>query len=164
MTKSWLQSELVLRRFTIAAAPIFTETYIGLLTSIPTASNPVGWVEWFASTNTPVNRIRVFQTDPVSGDPDGEPHWSTPESEGDTYETHNVNGVRWSDADTNPLLDGSETIVGVGVFTSSSTTYTDGIPTSPNDLIYWNTLTTNLTATQGESVVFLDGKIKVTEQ
>ena len=160
MTKSWLQSELVLRRFTIAAAPIFTETYIGLLTSIPTASNPVGWVEWFASTDTPVNRIRVFQTDPE----DGTPYWSTPESEGDTYETHNVNGVRWSDADTNPLLDGSETIVGVGVFTSSSTTYTDGIPNLPNDLIYWNTLTTNLTATQGEAVVFLDGKIKVTEQ
>lgn len=160
MTKSWLQSELVLRRFTIAAAPIFTATYIGLLTSIPTASNPVGWVEWFASTDTPVNRIRVFQTDPE----DGTPYWSTPESEGDTYETHNVNGVRWSTADTNPLLDGSETIVGVGVFTSSSTTYSEGIPTSLNDLIYWNTLTTNLTATQGESVVFLDGKIKVTEQ
>mgnify|MGYP003626326718 CR=1 FL=1 len=159
MPKSWLQSEHILRRFTNHDAPKFATTYVGLLTAMPTASNPTGWVEWREAENTPIDRIRVFSTDPS----DGTPYWSPPASEGDTYETHNVGGVQWTSDDTEALLDGSQLVLGAGVFTSSSTSYTDGVPEALGDLIYWNTFTNSLTVTQDESVTFLTGKIKVTE-
>jgi len=160
MSKSWLQSQIVLRRFTNNVAPIIPETWVGLLTVMPTASNPTGWVEWREAENTPIDRIRIFQGDEEPLIP---PYWSNPESEGNTYETHNVGGVRWSSVQTTPLATGSQTIVGVGIFTSESTTYSDGEPENLTQLIYWNTLTNSLTVTQGESVTFLTGKIKVTE-
>ena len=158
MPKSWLQSELILRRFTNADASIFTETWVGLLTTMPTASNPTGWVEWREAEDTPIVRKRVYQTADAT-----EPMWTPPASEDNTYETHNSSGVTWSASDVATLLTGSQTILGVGVFITSSTSYSSGVPTSLVDLIYWNTLTNNLTVTQDESVTFLTGKIKVTE-
>ena len=160
MPKSWLQSEHVLRRFTNHDAPKFATTYVGLLTATPTASNPTGWVEWREAENTPIDRIRVFSTDPS----DGTPYWSPPASEGDTYETHNINGLSWSSSDTATLLDDSQVILGAGVFTTASTSYTAGVPDSLSDLIYWNTFTSSKTVSEQEAVVFLTGGIKITEQ
>jgi hypothetical protein len=62
------------------------------------------------------------------------------------------------------LLDGSQTVLGVGVFTTVSTTYSSGVPTDLTDLIYWQELPSSLTFTNDEAVVFLDGNLKVTEQ
>ena len=158
MPKSWSQSEIILRRFTTADASILAETWVSLLTIMPTTSNPTGWVEWRSAADTPIVRQRVYQTADAT-----EPMWTPPASEDNTYETHNSSGVTWSTSDTATLLTGSQTILGVGVFITSSTSYSSGVPTSLVDLIYWNTLTTNLAVAQGESVTFLTGKIKVTE-
>ena len=158
MSKSHGQSNAVLLRLTGTPAPAISTTYVSLLTIMPTASNPTGWVEWRESTNVPIIRKRIYQ---ISDDT--EPMWTLPAEEDNTFETHNSSGVTWSLSDTATLITGVEVILGVGVFTSESTTYSDGTPDSLTQLIYWNTLTTSLAVTQGESVTFLTGKIKVTE-
>jgi len=158
MGKSHGQSNAVLLRFVGTTAPAISTTYVGLLTTMPTANDPVGWVEWREAENTPIDRIRIYQDSD-----DGTPSWSDPAIEGNTYETHNVGGTQWGGTDLAILLDGSQLVVGAGVFTTASTTYTDGVPDTLNHLIYWNTFANSLTVTQGESVTFLTGKIKVTE-
>ena len=159
MPKSHAQSDTILRRFTGSAASAISSTYVNLLTTLPTFSNPTGWVEWRSATNTPLARIRVF-----SSSSDGSPYWSDPFIDENLKYIKNVGTVVWSTTDTDVLLDDSQTVVGVGVFTTVSTAYTDGVPQSLNDLVYWQELPSSLTFTNQEAVTFLDGNLKVTEQ
>lgn len=159
MPKSHAQSDTILRRFMGTAASSITATYVNLLTAVPTGSEPTGWVEWRSATDTAIVRKRIYA---VSSD--GSPYWQGPTVDGDAKKITNSAGVEWGGSDVATLLDDSQLIVGVGVFTTSSTTYSSGAPNSLADLIYWNTLTNNITASENGTVVFLAGDIKVTEQ
>lgn len=160
MPKSHAQSDTILRRFIGSAASPFSATYVNLLTAAPTASNPTGWVEWRSATNTPIVRKRVFN----STQTDGSPYWSDPFIDSNLKYIKNTNAIQWDTLDTTTLLDASQTVVGVGVFTSASTSYASGVPDVLTDLVYWTELPNSLTFTNTEAVVFLDGDFKVTEQ
>jgi len=151
MGKSHGESDKFLRRFTGSPVPIISETWVALLTVMPTSSSPTGYQEWRETDTVIIVRKRVYPEIQVDT---SLTYWSLPAVDGSAKEIHNVNGVRWSTSETTTLLDGSETILGVGIFGSST----------GSDLLYWNEITTTLTVSQGEAVVFLDGKIKVTEQ
>jgi len=154
MGKSHGESDKFLRRFAGDTVPSISETWVGLLTVMPTSSSPTGYQEW-RETDDPsdviIVRKRVY---PGVQSNTTLPYWSDPAVDGSAKEIHNTNGVRWISTETSTLLNGAETVLGVGIFASET----------GSDLIYWNELTTNMTVSQGESVVFLDGKIKVTEQ
>ena len=158
MPKSHAQSDTILRRFTGGTATPLTTTYVNLLTTMPTFSNPTGWVEWRSATDTPIVR-KVVNIDGAT-----EPYWSEPFVDSNLKYIKNIGLVIWSDTETQTLLDGSQTVLGVGVFTTASTTYSSGVPTDLTDLIYWQELPSSLTFTNEEAVVFLDGNLKVTEQ
>jgi len=159
MPKSHAQSDTILRRFIGSAASPIATTYVNLLTTMPTSSNPTGWVEWRSATDTPIDRIRIH-----GSSSSGSPYWSEPFVDSNLKYIKNIGLVIWSDTETQTLLDGSQTAVGVGVFTTASTTYSSGVPTDLTDLIYWQELPSSLTFINEEAVVFLDGNLKVTEQ
>ena len=158
MPKSHGQSDTILRRFTGGTATPFASTYVNLLTAVPTVSTPTGWVEWRSATNTPIDR-KV-----VNNDSSTQPYWSDPFINQNQKYIKNTGSISWTSSDTTTLLDGSQTVVGVGVFTSASTSYTSGIPDVLTDLVYWTELPNNLTFVNNEAVLFLDGDLKVTEQ
>jgi len=158
MPKSHAQSDTILRRFTGSTAPSIPTTYVNLLTTLPTSSNPTGWVEWRESENAIIVRKQVYTDGATS------PYWNDPEVQGDAKIVDNNGGISWSTTDLGTLLDGAQVLKGVGVFTTATTSYTNGEPGSLADLIYWAPLSSDMNITSGESVVFLDGSIQITEQ
>ena len=163
MPKSHAQSDTILRRFIGVTASSFPATYVNLLTAAPTASNPTGWVEWRSETNTPIVRKQVFN----SLQTDGSPYWSDPFIDSNLKYIKNTNAISWASSDTTTLLDASQTVVGVGVFTTVETQYgnnASGTPDVLTDLVYWTELPNSLTFVNNEAVLFLDGDLKVTEQ
>lgn len=162
MPKSHGQSDTILRRFMGGTATPLTTTYVNLLTTLPTFSNPTGWVEWRSATDTPIVR-KVVNVDGAT-----QPYWSEPFIDGNKKYVDNVGLINWTAAvDVATLLDGTQTILGVGVFDTLSCTYSGGVPENQaalDQLIYWEELPNNLIVSNGEAVVFLDGNLKVTEQ
>lgn len=149
MPKSHAQSDKVLQRFNGLTAPPIAETWVNLLTTLPTSSIPDGWVEWRSDETTIIPRIRVY-----SQQSEGSPYWSSPSVEGNAKKIVNVGSLNWTSNDLGTLLDGTQVIKGVGIWSHQTSTA----------LIYWEPLPSNLTITNGEAVVFLDGDLKVTEQ
>lgn len=161
MPKSHAQSDSVLQRLKGLTAPPIAETWVNLLTTLPTDSIPQGYVEWRSATSTIIPRKRVY-----GSSSDGSPSWSSPTVDGNAKKVVNVGSVSWSETELATLLDGTQVIKGVGVWKSGNVVYADGVPMIMflTDLIYWEPLPSNLTVKNGEAVVFLDGNLKVTEQ
>ena len=170
--KSQTVSTAALNRLKNISAPAISLTYVNLLRVEPTSNDgPTGWVEWGViddpTPGTAVDRIRIFATDPS----DGTPYWSPPAADGEDankIEIHNINGVRWSSVS----LPETTVVLALGVFKTASSTYEEDSATGKakvvdddkGDLLYWNTLDTTQSVTNGETVLFLSTKIKVTEQ
>jgi hypothetical protein len=111
--------------------------------------------------------VQVFGSDQS----DGTPYWSAPQQSSvypDKREIYNNNGIQF----TAVSLPATTTIVAVGVFSTQSSTYEIDPVTSKakvqdadlSHLLYWEPLVPNVSAEDGETLVFLATKFKVTEQ
>jgi len=170
MGKSHGESTSILERLKGSYAPAITATYISLLRLAPTSSEPTNWIEWgVADTDPPgsaVPRVRVF--DAVQADTTL-PYWSsvaTYSGDPDRREIHNINGVSWNTV----TLPATQSVVAVGVFKTASTSYTYNSVSevaesdSVLDLVYWDSIASAVTVANGETVLFMDSKIRVTEK
>lgn len=125
----------------------FTETWVTLFTTAPTSDTAVGVaaaVEW--SPTSP--RSRVYS------DGATEPYWwpaalSVETAEGS--QTYNQGPIQWSGV---AGLSAAATVVSVGIYSASSGGY----------LLYWQDLGHSRVVSNGDSVLFLQGSLKVTEQ
>ena len=123
----------------------FTETWVTLFTTAPTADTAAGVaaaVEW--SPTSP--RTRVYS------DGATEPFWWPILAETDEgARTYNQGPIQWSDV---AGLSAAATVVAVGIYSASS----GGI------LLYWQDLGQTRVVNNGDTMQFLQGSLKVTEQ
>ena len=124
---------------------VFTETWVTLFTTAPTADTTGGVseaVEW--SPTSP--RARVYS------DGATQPYWwpiSSPTDGGS--QTYNQGSIRWADI---AGLSEAATVVAVGIYSASS----GGL------LLYWQGLGQSRVVSNGDTIQFLQGSLKVTEQ
>jgi len=131
-----------LRGLTPAA---FTETWVTLFTTAPTADTTAGVaaaVEW--SPTSPRSRVH--------SDGATEPYWWPVLAETDEgARTYNQGPIQWSSV---AGLSAAATVVSVGIYSASSGGF----------LLYWQDLGQDRVVSNGDSVLFLQGSLKVTEQ
>lgn len=169
--KTFDVSDYALNRLRNIAAPGIPNTYVSCLRVAPTSNSPDKWVEWGVSDSvsdlTAVPRVQVFASDQS----DGTPYWSAPQQSSaypDKREIYNNNGIQFTDVS----LPETTVIVAVGVFSTQSSTYEIDPVTSKakvqdadlSHLLYWEPLVPNVSTENGETLVFLATKFKVTEQ
>ena len=141
---SYLANQMLrsLRGLTPAA---FTETWVTLFTTAPTADTTAGVaaaVEW--SPTSP--RSRVYS------DGATEPFWwLAPLDTDEGAQTFNYGPIQWSGV---AGLSAAATVVAVGIYSASS----------GGSLLYWQDLGHDRVVSNGDSVLFLQGSLKVTEQ
>ena len=169
--KTFTVSDYALNRLRNIAAPGVAATYVNCLRVAPTLNSPDQWVEWgvedTVGLGTAVSRIQVFESDQG----DGTPYWSAPQQSAvypSKREIYNNNGIRFGAVS----LPAATTIVAMGVFSSATSTYEYNAGTSKAevaasdlpDLLYWELVVPNISVNDGETLVFLATKFKVTEQ
>jgi len=141
---SYLAGHLLKPLLGISSAA-FTETWVTLFTTAPTADTTGGVseaVEW--SPTSP--RARVYS------DFTTEPYWWPVFVQTDTgAQTYNQGLVRWSDI---AGLSEAATVVAVGIYSASS----------GGSLLYWQGLGQSRVVSNGDTIQFLQGSLKVTEQ
>lgn len=123
----------------------FTETWVTLFTTPPTSDTLSGIaaaVEW----SPDVARIRV------NAPGASEPHWiSTPEQTDEGAQLYVQGPIQWADI---AGLSETVTVKAVGIFSASS----------GGQLLYWQNLSKDRSVSNGDTMLFPTGSLKVTEK
>ena len=155
----WLsdKSLSLIRGATVAG---FTETWVNLFKTLPTADSAAGVAaseEWTGGDGSVgsggTGRIRVYPSQQADKTL---PYWSSTQSSGDLRYVQNQVTISWTSADI-PGGDSwaNQTVRGIGVWNSDVS--------GSNDLLYWERFDDNRLVAVGEEFILPVGRFKVRE-